>query len=250
MATTIIHCSYHKCLTVYYQKIFSTLYNRVLRHTSGYKHFNSLLDEFYAELPQLKAASVNNHSINLINLGEATRITRFIRDPRDLIVSGYHYHKRGAEPWCNIVNPSIDDWRVVNGNIPKNMGTTHSYSSYLQSIDIEDGLLAEIEFRKNHFSSMLQWPVNDERIKLFRYEDIIGQEKDVIDEMFIHYKASWIERRLSRFLAQHYSASNQKNKTAHIRNPKSGQWNEVFTPKVEKTMEDLYSEVMERYGYA
>jgi hypothetical protein len=249
LVARIVHCSYHKCLTVYYAEVLSALYNRLTEFGQGYRHFNSLIDEFYQASDKYRIASVNNHALDLEKFGGDCRITRFIRDPRDLVVSGYFYHKSGAEAWCNIIDPEEEDWRVVNGRIPEGMAKGHSFSSYLQSVSKEDGLMAEIDFRKIHFNSMNQWPVADPRIKLFHYEDILGNEGDIFAEVFSHYEVSWLERRLGPILATQFSAKKQASATKHIRDPKPGQWKEHFTPKVWDYFERQHGEVLERYGY-
>lgn len=246
----IYHCSYHKCLTVYYFRIFSSIYNKIFIISDGYRHFNSLLDEFYRESWKYKIASINNHTLDLQLLGNDFRISRFIRDPRDLVVSGYFYHKRGAEPWCNVTDPSPDDWQVVNGHLPEGMGKGHSFSSYLQSLSTEEGLLAEIDFRKYHFESMRGWPVADSRIKTYRYEDVLGNERAVFLDMFSFYGLPWVERKLGTFLAHYFSAKKQTGKTRHIRNARSNQWKEYFTPKVNDYFERHFSDILDTYGYS
>lgn len=224
------------------------LYNRILRFSRGYRHFHSLLEDFYLESDNYRIASVNNHALDLTKMGNCL-ISRFIRDPRDLVVSAYFYHKRGAETWCNIVSPSEKDWAIVNGLIPKNMGKHHSFSTYLKSLTVEDGLLAEIEFRENHFDSMLEWPTEDPRIRVFRYEDIIGNEQDVFADIFSFYGLSWPERQLGVMLAGRLSARKLGGAAKHIRNFKAGQWKEHFTPKVSGYFEKKHGTLLERYGY-
>ncbi|NQX90101.1 MAG: hypothetical protein HRT77_15725 [Halioglobus sp.] len=131
----LIHCSYHKCLTVYFQRVFSGTYNTTLRWNRGYRHFYSLLDDFYQESTNYKVSSINNHTLDLSRLGHDARVTRFVRDPRDLVVSGYFYHKRGAEEWSRIASPSDADWAVVNGCVPDSLPQRTSYSSYLKNTD-------------------------------------------------------------------------------------------------------------------
>jgi hypothetical protein len=249
MKTKLIHCSYHKCLTVYYSMVFSTLYNRILRFSNGYRHSQSILELFYQNVEKCKVASVNNQALDFEKLGDNFYISRFIRDPRDLVVSGYFYHKRGVERWSNFIDPDNHSWRYVNGHIPEQMPKGMSFASYLQSLNEEDGLIAEMEFRKNHFDSMTQWPVDDPRIKVFRYEDIIGNELDVFGEIFSLYGLSWPEKKLGLLLAHHLSAKKRMNKTKHIRNPTTGQWKAHFTPRVERYFEEKYGQILERYGY-
>lgn len=244
-----IHCSYHKCLTVYFTRVLSGLYNRLFFLSRGYRHFTSRIDLFYQNAAQYRVASVNNHPLDFDRLGPDFRISRFIRDPRDLVVSGYFYHKRGAENWSRIVDPAPEDWQVVNGTIPEKMGKGHSFASYLESLSLEEGLLAEIEFRQGHFCSMRMWPRDDERIKVFCYEDILGREAAVFRELLAHYRVSFLERMLGAFLAMHFSAKKQRRMLKHIRNPAAGQWREHFTPRVEAFFNHKYADVLEFYGY-
>src|SRR5262249_20378455 len=133
----------------------------------GYRHFQSDLAGFLSHLGEYKVMSVNNHALDLGKLGDY-RITRFVRDPRDLVVSGYHYHKRGAEKWSEIEDPTPEDWMVVNGRIPSAMQPCESFSTCLQRLDLREGLLAEIEMRGAHFESMRGWPESDPRIRVWR----------------------------------------------------------------------------------
>jgi hypothetical protein len=177
MTLTLIHCSYHKCLTSYYKNY--------------------------------KIASVNNHCIDFSRFDDGSlRLSRFIRDPRDLVISGYFYHKRAAEPWCNVSNPTEADWRVVNGNIPEQLSNGQSYASYLQNVDMEDGLICEIDFRKKHFDGMAQWRDRDS-ILTIRYEDIIGHEEKVFDRVFSFYEFNKLERMLCHGMPNVTSSRNR-----------------------------------------
>jgi hypothetical protein len=245
-----IHCSYHKCLTVYAKRVFFRLFDRVLWFSGGYKHFNSLVDEFYAEHARYGLSSVNNHVLDLDRLGDDFRITRFVRDPRDLVVSGYHYHRRGAEAWCEIVDPTESDWAVVNGTRPAGMPSGESFSSWLQELGTEDGLLAELEFRRAHFESMARWPVDDPRILVVRYEDLLGNEEASFDALFAHFDLSRLARRIGRHLARQHAAGGRTRQGAHVRDPRAGQWREHFTPRVQETFEARHGALIERYGYA
>ncbi len=250
MKKQLVHCSYHKCLTSYFSKTMKLLFNRFLRFSikRRYKHFSSYIDDFYNHHSEYFLSSINNHYLDFNKLNDF-KISRFIRDPRDMIVSGYFYHKKGAENWCNIIGPNENDWKRVNGNLNKNLGHTHSYTSYLNSLSLEDGLIAEIDFRKYHFESMFLWPMNDKRIKVFRYEEIIGNEKDVFEEIFDFYELSWFEKKIGVVIAEKLSASKQIGLTNHIRNPKPGQWKQYFTTKVNNYFELHYSKLLEIYNY-
>ena len=64
-----VHCSYHKCLTVYYSMVMGQLCNDWFARRGGYRHFNSRVDEYWDGVDALRVASVNNHVLGLERLG-------------------------------------------------------------------------------------------------------------------------------------------------------------------------------------
>ncbi len=244
----LVHCSYHKCLTVYYQRVLRTLLNRALPWSRGYRHFNSDVQAFYQECAFLHLASVNNRCIDLTRF-ERLRLSRFIRDPRDLVVSGYFYHLSGKEAWTAIVQPSESDWYFANGVIPGGMRNQPvTFSEYLRSLPIEEGLLAELEFRRNHFQSMLEWPERHPDIVTFRYEDVVRDEPGAMEQLFKFYGFNGVEKVIGNWLAKRH-AVDRVGVDAHVRNPASGQWREHFTPRVRRIFDRRYAGLIRKLGY-
>ncbi|MGR8919443.1 MAG: hypothetical protein ACU85V_07480 [Gammaproteobacteria bacterium] len=246
----LIHCSYHKCLTSYFANVMGALAARSWRLARGYHHFRSRLDEFEARAGEFDVVSINNHALDLERLRADVRITRFVRDPRDLVVSGYFYHKRGAEAWCTIVDPTPDDWRGVNGRIPPSMPPGHSLTSWLQSLDAEAGLMAELEFRRYHLESMALWPDDDPRICLLRYEDYLGREKALFRAVLGHYGLPWLDRFRGARMAGRRALSAGRRGGRHVRNPTPGQWREHFTPALIEAFGARHGHLLDKYGYA
>jgi len=234
---------------MYFMKVMSKLYNPSRVFKPRYQHFEAIEGIFYNRLKKFRLISVNGFSVNLNHLPDDTpfRISRFIRDPRDMVISGYFYHKRGAEPWFRLKNPTSRYWAAINGNVPKNMPRDTSFAEYLQSLSQEDGLIAEIEFRKNHFESLRHWPQH-EHIKILRYEDVVNNELKAFKELFDFYEVTELEKRIGLFWAKKYSLANVSN-TKHVRNAKPGQWKKYFTPKVEKYFYDKYEDIIETLSY-
>jgi hypothetical protein len=244
----LIHGSYHKCLTVYFGRIMHAVFNRCLPWSSGYRHYNSHLEDFYDGFQTHRIASINNRALDLERLGRF-RISRFIRDPRDLVVSGYFYHKRGSESWLTIESPSETDWYFANGCVPEAMRATgSSFAQYLQSIPQEEGLLAELEFRALHLESMARWPAQHPNIVTYRYEDVIGNEVAVFRELFEFYGLAPLERWLGSWFANSYSIG-KRRADPHIRNPASGQWRKHFTPRVRQIFDTKYAGLVRLLGY-
>lgn len=248
MKLQLIHCSYHKCLTVLYGRVMDAVFNRCQPWGPGYRHYNSHLEDFYRGFQEDRVSSVNNRVLDLERL-DRFRITRFLRDPRDLVVSGYFYHRRGAEDWVNIHAPTDEDWYFANGVVPAGLvAAKTSYSEYLQSIPEEEGLLAELEFRRLHFESMAQWPEDHPDIKVFRYEDILGHERVLFREIFEFYGLSPLHRALGNWFADRHSIG-RRRVDPHVRNPASGQWRRHFTPRVRTAFDSKYAGLLRRLGY-
>ncbi len=97
-------------------------------------------------------------------------------------------------------------------------------------------------------------------------QDIVGMIKESVSEGF---KAARLEPQdvdvahvgnfaaelyckqghLGAFLAERLSARKRSGLTAHIRNPKAGQWEDYFTPRVNRYFERLHGQLLDRYGY-
>ncbi len=244
-----VHCSYHKCLTVYFGRVMRAVFNRCLPWSGGFRHYNSHLADFYDGFEDDRLSSINNRGLDLDRLGDF-RLTRFVRDPRDLVVSGYFYHRRGAEAWTTESSPTEQSWYFANGCVPTGMeGTDLSFAQYLQSLPEEDGLLAELEFRRFHFESMEQWPADHPRISTFRYEDFMGSEVAVFDAIFDFLELSVVEKALARHFVKRYSLA-RASADAHVRDPKPEQWRTHFTPAVRRAFDSRHGDLLRRLGYS
>ena len=121
-----IHSSFHKCLTMYYLRIMQTLYQRYRPSSSRFAHYESIQGLFYNRLRDHRIVSVNGFAVDPERIDGDFRIVRFVRDPRDLVVSGYFYHRRGAEPWFRMRAPTAEYWAAINGNAPPCLATAGS----------------------------------------------------------------------------------------------------------------------------
>ena len=248
MPITRVHCSYHKCLTTYFGEVLRAVGRRGPNRLE-FRHFNSDLESFRAELSNTDLASLNNHALDLTAFGDY-RISRFVRDPRDLVVSGYFFHLRGAEPWTTTPPVSHKDWMIVNGTIPEGLNPGESFAAHLRRLSTEDGLLAELEFRTRHFESMREWPEHDPAILTLRYEDIIGHERAALGRILRHLQVPIIDRWVGQFFAGRYAVHSRRGSSAHVRDPTAGQWRQHFTPRVEEAFMAQYEDLLGRYRYS
>ncbi len=243
-----VHCGYHKCLTMYSRRVYKRACHWMLPPRRGFRHFYHWADRFYAECTRYRVASVSGHAVQLDRF-EDVRVVRFIRDPRDLLVSGYHYHLKGVEPWSTRVDPTPDVWRQVGGVIPSMLPPGASMQSFLAEAPLEVGMAAELEFRTKHFDSMREWPDGDSRVRLFRYEDILGNEVAVFEEIFDFFELPRLARARGRLYARRHAAGRRAADSGHIRDARAGQWRDVLPDAVVAEVAARYGDVLDRYGY-
>lgn len=231
---------------MYYIRVLDKTFN-ILPGEQHYEHFEAIEGVFYNQVDKRKVCSTNGFAIDIQRLQQPFRISRFVRDPRDLIISGYYYHKRGAEPWFRMKNPTEKYWQPINAKLPEGLSAGQSYAEYLNSVSLEEGLIAEMQWRAYQFDSIRQWQKHPD-IKVFKYEDIIGNELQTFTTLFDFYQLSGWRKRLGLYWANKLKASKQKN-NKHVRNPQPGQWAGVFTPDATQYFLQHYGDILDILEY-
>jgi len=190
---------------MYFLRTASAALNRYsLYRKKEYDHFESIQGLFYNKMSQHYLCSINSFAPDIKKIEQDFRLSRFVRDPRDLIVSGYFYHKRGAEPWFRFKGPTEEYWAAINGHVPEQMPGNVSFAEYLSSLDQSEGLRQEMEFRKYHLSSMRHW-AEDPRIKVLRYEEVITDQVGAFREIVEHLEIGGLKKRKLLFFAKKYA---------------------------------------------
>lgn len=243
-----LHAGYHKCMTEFTKRVYRLIGRVPLRPRVSFEHFFHRLDAFYNHCTRQTICSLSGHAVDLDRFADI-RVVRVVRDPRDLLVSAYHYHRRGAEDWCRLPDPVEADLWAVNGAVPSGLRGGESLRDYLQRVPLQDGLAAEFEFRRHHLESMRAWPLDDPRVRLFRYEDMLGNEAATFWKIVRFLRLPAWTPPAAAWLARRHAADARGGKPGHIRNPASGQWREHFGPQLRRRFAAEYGDVLERYGY-
>lgn len=246
----IVHFSYHKCLTVYYLRVMKLLSKDF---NFSYKHFNGntkqLMNHLFTMSNEEKKYILSLNSTNYnddisFDTFPQYKGSHFIRDPRDLIISGYKYHLRTQEPWCNqsnfnwnkiISHPYFSEYVANDKNdIPHNI----SYKEYLNTLDQERGIILELIRMQPSLNKMQNWNFNNANIIEKKYEDIIGNEINCFREIFLHY--GFCSEMISRGLkiVEMYSLKNRSKTDQHIRKGSSNQWMSEFSPLHKKLFKE------------
>ena len=242
-----VYCGLHKCLTKYTGTVLRRACRPPLGKAWRFRHFYHRHDVFYRECADYDLCSVSGRIIDLDRFADI-RVVRLVRDPRDLVVSGYHYHRRGGEHWCNDPDPVDPEWEVVNASVTPGLAPGESLQDFLNRVPREQGIESEIGFRARHFQTMLDWP-EDPRVLVIRYEDIVGQERQALRRMLQFLGSPVTARPLALRTAHRQRAGRQAGRNEHIRNPASGQWREHFDDRLTDLYAERYGKLLERYGY-
>ena len=229
---SIIHCCYHKVGTVWFGRILRDVaaeYGLTYQVGSNY----NLIREF----EEHQNANIFLDDGSHVNLGELPNYvgSHMIRDPRDIVISGYFYHLWTQETWANL---------------PRAEYKGRSYKQYLQSLSQDEGLLAEIRRVWFWVPHMADWNYNNPRMFEIKYETIISDEEPVFRAMFEHYGFS--ENAVDRCcdIAAKYSIKKLKKGTGtHIRSGRTGEWRSLFKPEHKQLFKELYPGALSRLGY-
>lgn len=223
-----------------HHKVMTTYFNAVLRLLSfGLKR---QFQRVHIEQPAAGSQVVlSMHSkLDLPKLGDY-RGVHIMRDPRDMIISGYHYHKWTHEEWVH----RPDDEGV-------------SYQQKLNSANKYDGLFMEI----NHFiffyrKTLLDWDIEDPNILEIPYRDLMEDGRtDLYTQMFRHLGLEGHTLDLATDLMRLFEAKSRTGRQtgevaakSHLRSGKSGQWQAELEQDHIDYIERELGPVLRKFGY-
>lgn len=224
--------THHKAMTTYFRAVL-----RILAFGLNEKYETSFMD-----LPSAKTRIfLSAHSMTNLNELGPYRGIHIMRDPRDMIVSSYHYHKWTNENWVHV---------------PDNDGVT--YQEKLQAVDKTEGLFMTIR----HFiffsrETLENWDLDDPNIMEVKYDDLMGENRDqVYFRMFkflgLEGKALELSIRLMRLFEAGKRSRISKdsvNERAHIRSGKSEQWKKELEPGHIAYIEKELGHILDKFGY-
>jgi len=219
------------------------------------------LERFNAEATKKEAGgyrllSVNGKNDILWDELPLFRGSHFVRDPRDLVVSGYHYHLWTEEAWCKDVH---FNWETITAHpyfrsrvekneskFPQNV----SYQRYLNSLEKEQGMALEILWRRSQFRNMRNWNYENPNILELKYENIVGNEKNSFLALFEHYEFSAELQHAGVQICEELSLKNMKKSgRSHTRSGAERQWVSGFSTANKTMFHELYGDLPIFLGY-
>lgn len=231
----IIHCCYHKVGTVWF--------SRILREVAAEIGFSYGVGSNYSKISRLEQQG--NFDI-FLDYGSHVNLeflpdyigSHMIRDPRDLIISGYFYHRWTNETWANL---PLAEHRGM------------SYKEYLNSLSQNQGIAVEIKRSSFWINHMANWNFKNPKIYEIKYEDLIEDEKSIFRKLFEHYgfKKDVVEKCCK--IADKYSfknfSGNNKKQNSHLRSGRSGEWKLYFTEEHKRLFKEMYPGALTKLGY-
>lgn len=240
-----IRFGHHKCLTRYFNAIFEQNV-----------HFGGDAPRFRRFLTNATRpwfASLNNKPVDpdLPILREA-RMFHVIRHPKDLIVSGYFYHERRAEPWTE-VGMGVElaaRFRLALGAVltPAELACIRpsaSVAGVLSELDFEQGMMLEMVWRRVVCKLNPLGYYEHPRVLTVRFEDVMVRPEVELVRICERYELD--DRATARILEQARTVG--ETPSAHVRDPSPGQYRNHFTPRLDAFFAALFPRLPERLGY-
>lgn len=190
-----------------------------------------------------------------------------IRDPRDVIVSGYLYHKRTSEKWCVntdfTLNPPIRHPQVPypRQHLAEDWKRTYlaslggkSYQANLLNLSQHDGLLFEMKYYGSWTTeNMLAWDYQQTNMLEMKFEDLMGNFDGSFEQIFEHFRFSAEEIETNLRIASGHDlgrkSAEEIAQMAHVSTRKTSKWRDYFEPIHKDTFIDLFGDALITLGY-
>lgn len=228
----IAHFSHHKAGTVWFQRVLKNLAER-----QGWK-FQSCLQQDLASGTQI---FTQENSLVELELLPRYRASHIIRDPRDMVISGYFYHLWCEESWC-LEKREKFGWQ--------------SYQQALNSVSREQGISMEIERCQSTFERMSQWDYRRPELMEIRFEEMLTDQYAVFERVFTHYGLSTQQVEIGLSLAEQFDferttgrKKGQEADQSHLRKGVAGDWRNHFTDTHVKQFKLSYPGLLAHLGY-
>ncbi len=225
-----------------HHKVMTTYFSAVLRALAfKYRLKLEIGDADPTGLPDYDFYLSHNSRFDPQNLTDQ-RCVALVRDPRDVIVSGYFYHLWTTEAWANT------RW---DGN--------PSWTEQLNAVPKETGLMMEMrKFHNEHADILRRWGTSGkDNVLLVRYEDLMGPDKARSEGAIVqHFQldedmAADMHRALRLFSFENRTGRKVGNvaSESHLRGGAPGGWKEHFTQAHHQFFEENLADLLALYDY-
>jgi hypothetical protein len=239
MKYNIVVATHHKTGTVWMDGVFKTIANDI-----GARYVDFRLQ--YDELPQaLRSPFVLfNYDSNFRDHADLldrddVRIMHLIRDPRDVLISAMHYHKKSAESWLHEPVPGYD-------NV--------TYQRRLKSLPTK---FEQYVFEMEHSTAgtlcdMSRWQYGRANCFEARYEDL-RQDTSLTYwakiAAFLGFDEAESNTCGQRFWQNSLFGGLPRLGNKHVRSGAVAQWKREFTPELAYAFLERFPNALQQLGY-
>jgi hypothetical protein len=229
----IVHCAHHRVGSAWFTRVLSAISDEY-----GLRFQN-------CRQPDLRSDTdvfLQDHSLVDLTQLAPHRGSHMVRDPRDIVVSRYFYHIWTKELWAHD---------------PQAEYAGRSYLEYLNSLDQEAGILAEIDkFADYGLAHMADWNYANPDFLELRYEDLIRDEEGQFRRLFTHYgfRPAAVERSVE--IAKQFSFERQTKRKigqvqakSHLRSGRPGEWRDVLSERQKARCKEVFGDVLIKLNY-
>ena len=191
----------------------------------------------------------------------------FIRDPRDVIVSGYLYHRRTTEPWC--VNSDFDPGPPIRfPRVPYSQEhrseawkaaylrslNGRSYQQNLLALPQRDGLLFEMDhYAAWTIEDMRGWDYAREEVLEVKYEDLMAEYDAGFRYIFSWFGLSASQRDAALEIAAGHDlgrkSQDEIRQMSHVSIGETSKWRSYFEPQHKDAFVARFGEILVDFGY-
>lgn len=164
-----------------------------------------------------------------------------MRDPRDTVVSSYHYHRWTREPWAHKADQH---------------GQT--YQQRLNDMSVDDGVMLELDHFLLTYEEVLErWDMSDPNILEVKFDALLGPDRHAhYRAVFEHLGYDDRDVRLGSRLMRAFGADQRTGRQAgttregnHIRNTQSGQWRTILSAEQRRQLESRLAPIIDKFDF-
>ena len=239
MKQNVVVATHHKTGTVWMSTVFKAIARRLGAHYidfwSQYGRLDRVLKPPFILLNH--SSIFARHAAALRR--EDVRILHLIRDPRDVLISAMHYHKKADEPWLH---------ETIPGN------NQASYQQRLNSLaTVHEQYLFELESATGStIEAMLDWQYDRPNCWELRYEDLWSDRSLSVWRQaasFLGFEGAELDVSEKCFWEHSLFGQASRSSRRHARSGEAAQWKSEFTPELARAFQHRFPDALEMLGY-
>jgi hypothetical protein len=235
----IVVATHHKTGTVWMSTVFKSIARKLgANYIDFWMHYARLDRDLKTPFILLNHNSIfSRHAKQLRR--EDVRILHLIRDPRDVLISATHYHKKADEPWLREKGSG---------------GKDASYQQRLNSLStLHEQYVFELENATgNTIEAMLDWQYGRPNCLEVRYEDLwsdrsLSQWRQIAS--YLGFDSAELEICQQCFWEHSLFGKAPRANRRHARSGEVAQWKHEFTPELAQAFLDRFPDALQLLGY-